>query len=457
MVKIKYSLSKENYMKILVINADSLLLNGFKYGDIVPKLQTGYILSLLEKENYKYSFLDCRLVNNINNTLNFYKDTDIAIISFNTYDYKFAFKLAEFFREKIVIGIGPHASSLPHTIIYENSPFDYVLRGECEYDLIRLIENINNKEELSKIKSLYTLWKKESAISIIDNLDNLPYPKYHLFNGKYYDILPVNFLKKAKWGYVNASRGCPNLCTYCSPMNRISYNYKYRTRSAKNVVDEIEYLTSLDKNVIEFIDDNFTASKKFVMEICDEIRNRELKIKWTAQAKIDTLNKDIINNMKDAGCFCIRTGVESGSNKLIKDVKKYDGDWKKIVIENFRHCKDAGIIIDAYIILGLPNETSNDREETLSMLKKSKPDLVQVHYFKPYPGSKLYNDVDKDNFNEYMYHYNCSLEEFKKTKNEIYKIVYFNPRAVIRHLTLFTGFYLRNPKIFLRLTKFLLN
>lgn len=442
-------------MEILVIDADSTLLNGFKYGDIVPRLQIGYILSLLEKNNYAYHFLDCRIVKGIENKLNSYKDVEVVIISFNTYDYKFAFKLADFFRNKTVIGIGPHASSLPHTVVYENSPFHYALRGECEYDLIKLIKNFDDKNGLKKINGLYSLWKKDSTISIINDLDNLPYPKYHQYDGEYYDILPVNFFEKAKWGYVDATRGCPNLCTYCSPMNRTSYDYKYRIRSANGVVDEIEYLISLGKNVIEFVDDNFTVSKEFVMKICNEIKNKKLKIKWVAQAKIDTLSKDLIETMKEAGCFCIRAGVETGSNKIIKDVKKYNGDWKKLAIETFRHCKDARIIVDAYVILGLPNETDDDRKETLKMLREARPDFVQVHYFKPYPGSKLYENADKDDFNEYMYHYNCSLEEFKETKNEIYRIVYFNPRAVIKHLTLFTGFYIRNPRIFLRLTKFL--
>ena len=445
-------------MKILVIDADSILLNKrFNYGDIVPRLQIGYVLSLLEMNNLDYYFLDCRFIDEIENSLSSCKSADIVVIFFNTYDYKFAFKLANYFEDKVVVGIGPHASALPSTIIYEYSPFDYALRGECEYDLIKLIKNIGNKDELDKIESLYYSEKKNSKISLIKEIDNLPYPKYHSFNGRYYDILPVPFFKKANWGFVNASRGCPNLCTYCSPMNRVSYGYNYRIRSAKSVVDEIEYLISLNKNVIEIVDDNFTVSKNLVTEVCDEIMKRELKIRWVVQAKIDTLDKDIMLKMKTSGCFCIRTGIETGSNKIINEIKKYKGDWKELVIEIFKYAKQIGIIIDAYIILGLPNETENDRRETLGMLKESKPDFVQVHYFQPYPGSLLYNNAKKEDFNEYLYHYNCSLEEFRTVKNEIYKIVYFNPKAIIKHLSLFSGFYIRNPKIFSKLVNFLTN
>ena len=206
------------------------------------------------------------------------------------------------------------------------------------------------------------------------------------------------------------------------------------------------------------IANNFTVSKKFVMEICNDIENRRLKVKWVIQAKIDNLSKEIIDCMKKGGCFCIRTGIESGSNRIIKETKKFNGDWKGLVINNLKYCKDSGIIIDCYILLGLPNETKEDREETLTMLGEVKPDFVQVHYFQPYPGSTLYNEVEsKEEFNEYLYHYNCSLDEFRTVKNKIYKIVYFNPKAVIKHLSLFSGFYIRNPKIFSRLVNFLIN
>src|SRR3989344_2372453 len=111
-------------MKILIIDADSILLNKrFNYGDIVPRLQIGYVLSLLEMNNLDYYFLDCRFIDEIENSLSFYKSADIIVIFFNTYDYKFAFKLANYFKDKIVVGIGPHASALPSTIIYEDSPF----------------------------------------------------------------------------------------------------------------------------------------------------------------------------------------------------------------------------------------------------------------------------------------------------------------------------------------------
>ncbi|MBI2667513.1 radical SAM protein [Candidatus Woesearchaeota archaeon] len=449
-------------MKILVIDASFITLNNkFKYGDIVPQLQIGYIISILEENNYENYFLDCKLINDMDNSLEDYSNIapNIVIISFNTYDYKFAFKLANFFKDNnIIIAIGPHPSVSPSTVVYENSPFDFVLRGECEYDIINLIKNLDNMEELKKIKSLYFNDKKDSEISLINQFDELPYPKYHSYDGQYYQILPVPFFKKAKWGFLSSSRGCPNLCTFCSPVHRTSYGYKYRIRSSRGVVDEMEYLVSIGKNVIEIVDDNFTVSKKQVFEICDEIKKRNLKIKWTVQAKADTLNRDIIFKMKDAGCFCIRMGIETGSNKLINNIKKYNGDWKNLVIDVFKWGKEANIIMNSYVILGLPNETKEDREETVNLLKEAKPDFVQVHYFKPYPGSSLYENIsNKEDFNEYLYHYNCSSEEFEEIKNKIHKIVYFNPRSITKHLSLFSGFYIKNPKILLRLINFLFN
>ena len=450
-------------MKILIIDANSIIINKkFKYGDIVPQSQIGYITSMLEEENYEYHFLDCKLVKDIDESLNYYYNinSDIIIISFNTYDYKFAFKLANFFKgsNNTIIGIGPHPSLLPDTVVYEGSPFDFILRGECEYDLLNLIKYINNKEELMKIKSLYSNDKKDSEILLIEDLDELPYPKYHSYDGEYHLILPVPFFKKVKWGFLSFSRGCPNLCTFCSPVNRTSYGYKYRLRSIESLVDEIMYLKSLGKNVIYFMDDNFTVSKKQVIEMCDEIKRRNLDIKWVVQAKADTLSRDLIFKMKKAGCFCIMMGIETGSNKLIKNTKKYDGNWKDLVIKVFKWGKEAKIIMNAYIILGLPNETKEDRKETIGLLKEAKPDFVQVHYFKPYPGSNIYNNINtKEKFNEYLYHYNCSSEEFEDIKNKIHKIVYFNPRAIAKHLSLFSGFYIRNPKILLRLINFLFN
>ncbi len=226
-------------------------------------------------------------------------------------------------------------------------------------------------------------------------------------------------------------------------------------RSPENVVDEIEFLMSLGKNVISFLDDCFTVSKKYVEEVCDEIMKRKLDINWICHARIDNLSKGVMKKMKRAGCLLLKIGVESGSNRVIRVLKKTPDrvDWNSLTRKIFEFSKEVGLPILSMFVLGSPTEMIEDVKKTLSLIEDIDPELVQIAYFTPYPGSEAFSRYfHGTDFDENFYHYkifinvsNMSFKELEILPKKIYRSFYFRLGFLLKHLRNHFSFYLLNP------------
>ncbi len=160
--------------------------------------------------------------------------------------------------------------------------------------------------------------KRTSPRGLVDDLDRLPPPSRDLFDNysykKYYS---------GRFGYkttaIMTSRGCPFACDFCS---RPVFGNEFRARSASKVADEIEEVISLGYNRIWFADDCFTLNRKRLIEVCDEIIKRGLKIGWECLSRVDTLDSETADKMKQAGCVRMFFGIESGNDSILKIMKK---------------------------------------------------------------------------------------------------------------------------------------
>jgi len=321
------------------------------YNRIAP-LQIGYMIALL-KEEYKIDFLDGRitqypLILLLKRVKKF--NPSFVVIDSLAKDRQFVLECAARIKRLSpyikTICIGPDASTLPEALIFKNSPIDFVLRGECELDLERLLKTPGSPESLKKTKSLYFNEKRRAEIALVEDLDRLPIPQHSLFNPKYYfSIYPLTLNSKLKWGYILSSRGCHHQCLFCSPFLRTSYCSKMRYRSVKNVIKEMLYLKSLGINTISFEDDNFTTSKERLLELCKEMLNKRVGLPWIAHARVTDLSKNIMIAMKRAGCVLLKIGVESGSNRIIDILSKAGGkiDWNKKTREVFKQGKKINL------------------------------------------------------------------------------------------------------------------
>jgi radical SAM superfamily enzyme YgiQ (UPF0313 family) len=166
-------------------------------------------------------------------------------------------------------------------------------------------------------------------------------------------------------------------------------------RSPKNVVDEIEFINNkYGADQFTFYDDAFTVNQTRTAEICKEIRNRKLKIKWDCETRVDMVTKELLLEMKKAGCIAVWFGVESGSQRVIDAMGK--GFSVEQTMRAFVWAKEAGLMTVAGVILGFPGETKETAWETVKFVERISPNDVGFYIATPYPGTPLY-DMVKEN------------------------------------------------------------
>lgn len=285
----------------------------------------------------------------------------------------------------IIFG-GPQASIIPIQILKEFSFIDFVLCGEADKTLPELLIKLNKKEKnLSSVSGLYFRNTKNEIIAnhnsfYINDLDTLPIPAY--------DLIP-----KTKALKLDVGRGCPYQCTYCTTNN--FFSKKYRTKSAERIIKEMEFAYERTKvSSFSFAHDMFTLNEKFVEEFCSKLiqisKIKKIKFKWTCSARIDCVSEELLIKMKAAGCHSIFFGVETGSVKIQKTIKKYLDLNKVLQVADI--CMREKINMYASFIIGFPDETKGDIEKTIELILKlaCTGALVQISNLAVLPGTPLY-------------------------------------------------------------------
>lgn len=270
---------------------------------------------------------------------------------------------------KIICG-GHHATALPeHMFTLANA--DAVVMGEGEETTLALVKALLNGDPLSGINGI--AYKNGDKIVVnpaggfTKNLDDMPFPVYGDFDFDEYIGLPEVNVKAAA---LITSRGCPYKCTFCSAPK--FWERKWRYRSAENVLDEIEMLYR-DYGVkgYMFFDDNFAINKERAIKICEGIIERAMNIRFVICSHVNQINEEVLKWMKKAGCYRIDFGVESGSPKMLKNIKK--GQTVEQIRRAFKMTHAAGINPRAYLMVGNPGEDETTIQETVDLMKEIKP------------------------------------------------------------------------------------
>jgi len=275
-----------------------------------------------------------------------------------------------------VIG-GPHVSFWAEEALREAPWIDVVVRGEGEYTMLEIAQG----KSLKEIDGIAFRENRDIVFTKprqwIENLDELPFPARHLFPLSRYRAL------FSECGVIT-SRGCPFNCIFCAGPKMVGR--KGRFRSTKLVVDEIEQILNYGFKTITVADDLFTLNRKHLHAFCDEIMARKLKFQWSANSRVDTVTPELLEKMKEAGCYFICYGVESGNQKILDIVRK------KITPDKVRKAikisKDAGMKSLASFIIGLPGETKETLAETVNFARE-----LDTHYgfhlLAPFPGTEV--------------------------------------------------------------------
>jgi radical SAM superfamily enzyme YgiQ (UPF0313 family) len=296
--------------------------------------------------------------------------------------------------ESLVVVGGPHVSALPERTLLEFDKFDVGVIGEGELTFHDLVAAVAGGLDYRKVKGLvYRSDEKmvrTEARELIRDLDILPFParhllKHSLYRGQSHRGFSRNFLKISE---IMTSRGCPNRCIFCA--SDVTLGQSVRFRSAASVSREIdECVQQFGYNHFVVSDDTFTLREDRLMEICDSFRRN--KVTWNCNARVHPISRAMLDRMVESGCVGITFGVESGSPRILKLIKK--NATVRQIEQAFRLARESGVnLIEADVIIGShPSETASDIELTVSLLKRIAPDILMASVVVPYPGTELYS------------------------------------------------------------------
>lgn len=340
--------------------------------------------------------------------------------------------------------------------VLNNGFADIVVRGEGEESFLETAIALDKGMKLESVRGISYL--EDGKImhnpdrEIIGDLDELPYPDWHCLNLNYYKRYPMLGIYNSLVLPVQASRGCPYNCRFCS---QDKFYKKPQYRKITKVVEEIEYLCSeFNIKYIGFTDAYFPFSKDSGLEFCDEFirRNLHKKIKWFTETRVDMVDSELMHRMKESNLYLVMYGFESGN----QDVLDYTG--KKTTLEQARrameYTKKYNIRSLGLFMLGLPPDTIETCRQTIRFAKELDPDLVKFNIAVPFPGSVFFEEnknkmgnIDKidDKFTSW-YDWSGSNSEIiysskAITKKELIDLqrrgmfnFYMRPRIILKHL-----------------------
>lgn len=357
-------------MKVTLISPPSPFLIDQK---AFPPLGILYIAAYLRENGLEVEVLDLsNKENSLEEVLANYH-LEICGISATTPQYPHALKVKDVIkkqnRESFVFVGGAHPSSVPQKCLEDG--FDAVVVGEGER---AAFEVVNKKTKNQIIQFPY-----------IKDIDTIPYPARDLVDIKAYGY----DIEGKKGTSIITSRGCPYACCFCSKdvwQRGIRYHsVDYIIKEIKHIIAQYGFMHFL------FLDDALTINKKRLLRLCDLLE--PLRIKWRCYARTDTTSREMLIRMKEAGCVEVGVGVESGSQKILDIVNK-----RTTVKENTKfvmNCKEIGLPVNTFIMIGLPGETYETVMETKRWFEEARPDKFGFNIFAPYVGTPIYNNPSK--------------------------------------------------------------
>lgn len=332
---------------------------------------------------------------------------------------------------------------------------NYLIGGEIDTvigDLVDCIVSKNN--DFDNIHSI--IYKNDGVFKKTDftcwscDLDEIPFPARDLMKNELYPRPDTG----EPMATIQVSRGCPSACTYC--LSPVISGKAVRKRSVENVFAEIEecYYKYGIKNFF-FKADTFTIDAKWAFDLCDRIINSDLhnKIEFTANSRVKPLEFDLLQKLKEAGCFTIAVGFESGNDDTLKKIKK--GTTREDNLRAAKLIKKAKLPLFGFFMIGFPWETKEDIIQTLDFIFDIDPDFIEVHIAMPYFGTELYSQCEAHNTikstawgNDYFSPNTVgtefvSMDEIQKLRNKYLLKFYLRPKYLIKKV-----FYcLHNPII----------
>ncbi len=432
-------------MRILLISprgSDVYAQLGFQ----LPPLGIGYLAAFARQQGHDVELLDMG-VENTRLTVESFRRFGVVGISVDTTRYFNAINIAGMAKaaDAYVIMGGYHATFMDKEIL-ETGLVDFVIRGEGEQVFTHLLSVLGRGElpgDLEQVDGISYLWdgkyKRNKDARLPVNLDDFPFPARDLFKLNRYKIrlndLPMTNLI--------TSRGCPFDCFFCCS-TRFG-GTKWRYRSARSIVDEIELLYhGYGYKAFAFMDDNFTTSKQRIMEFADELEARDLTdIIWWCFSRVDVLvaNEDMVKRMAEAGAFKVFLGLESANAETLDDYGKNISHDQQVQAVALLH--KYGINVQGSFVMGDVDETEAMISKTVDMAIDMHLESLQFSVVTPFPGTRLYEKVVKE---DRLLHKQWNLYD---GLHSIIRLDHISPQRIEKLLfNSYKRFYLRWDRVF---------
>ena len=392
-----------------MIRLNVLLLRPFSESDeLIPPFSLGYLATAIRDKHDVVILDDLKEKLTVAKLEQFlergqYDVVGLQVFTFQVLTAKKYIKIIKRIlpRARILLG-GPHPSCSPNNIFSFFSEADWAFKGEAEIGfaglLNLLVDNKITPEHLKDIPGL--IWRNGSQVVVnrqvyFDNLDALGIPSWDLIKPNTYPLAPHGgFYKNYPIAPIIISRGCPFSCTYCA--GPVISGKKIRYRSADKVIEEIKMLyRQYGIKEIHIEDDNFTFNHDLVKDLCRKLKENNIKITWTCPngVRLDTLTEELLLIMKEAGLYFISVGIESGSDKILRDMKKNLTTAK--IKEKIGLIKKCGLEVSGFFIIGYPTETKKDIMDTINFAVSLDLKRALFSLFKPFPGVEITNELIK--------------------------------------------------------------
>ena len=362
-------------------------------------------------------------------------------------------RLKELYPDAYVMLVGTHPSALPEETLKNSKRINALARHEYDYivrDVARALRDgqspndtlgLTYGDDSGEIVS-------NSDMPYITEMDSIPFlsefVKHHL-NYKDYFFAAGTYPEIQLF----TGRGCMARCNFCV-YPQVMHGHQYRIRSARNVIEELEYISKnfIDVKEIVFEDDTFTIDKNRVQEICNMMIEKRLnkRFRWLCNARVN-LDLETMKLMKKAGCHLIIPGIESGSQEILKNIQK--GTTLKQVHRYIEDAKKAGLMVHACYMVGNQGETKETMKETLNLALELNTDTAQFYPLLPFPGTKAYlwaksNGYIHGDYSDYVKEdgtINCLLElpglsgeEMVRFCDDARKKYYWRPKYILHRL-----------------------
>ncbi len=374
------------------------------------------------------------------------------------YDVDLAQKLKSMMPKTKIIMVGPTVTAdspqSSSNMLEDYAWIDLLIRGEYEFVLAEVVQRIQdgvNDLQIDGVvyrRSNNEIWAS-TVKGMISDINTLPHPAFELFPEN--EQPDINCYGDGIITYqpgvtLHSTRGCPFKCDFCY-WNQVMYDQgKYRMFEPKRVVDEMEYvINKFGAREIYFDDDDFCVNNKHVLGICEEIKKRNLKIKWSCMGDAMASNEEMIKAMAEAGCIFMKFGVESGNIDVLKKIGKPLKPEKAIEISKL--CRKYGIMTHATFVFGLYGDTEATMRDTLKLANQIKFDYAQASIATPFPGTRMYDKlvkegaIEKIDINKFDGTQSCAFSTNKLSAEKVERFRKKAIRSMIFHKVMDLGWW----------------